>query len=326
MTLSRKQFLTLAGAAALVRPSLLQAQAQATIMSRIKYATLGAPDLAAVESAYTTYLGHTVVERSTVSETMATSWGTPNMVGRPFVLMRPMTGENVMIRAVETEATPGYKAMTTLGWNAFEIIVNDTDDLHTRLMDGSPFEHIGGPANLGGGSTIRASQYIGPAGEVLYFNSETGDREKSNLPLPGDDVGRTNIVILASKDLDETMPIYRAAFGLGQGFVMPTPNQLVAEAQELEEGAMFRLGFITLRERGNAIHFDEYTDGSAPRQASEGMLPQACAMVSFNVDNLDAVGADFVAEPITEYGGMRSAVFKGPAGELVELIEADRET
>lgn len=323
MTLSRKQFLTLAGAAAILRPGMLQAQAPATIMSRIKYATLGAPDLAATEEAYTKWLGHTVVERSTVSETMAKSWGTPKMAGRPFVLMRPMTGENVMIRAVETDATPGYKPMTTLGWNAFEIIVNDVDDLHTRLMDGSPFQHIGGPANLGGGSTIRASQYIGPAGEVLYFNCETGDRDKSNLPPPGEDVGRTNIVILASKDLDETMPIYRAAFGLGKGFVMPTGNELVAEAQGLGDDAMFRLGFITLRERGNAIHFDEYTDGSAPRKVADGMLPQACAIVSFNVDNLDAVDVDFVAEPITEYGGMRSAVFKGPAGELVELIEAD---
>lgn len=324
MTLSRKQFLTLAGAAALIRPGLLHAQAPATIMSRIKYATLGAPDLAATEEAYTKWLGHTVVERSTVSETMAKSWGTPKMAGRPFVLMRPMTGENVMIRAVETDAIPGYKPMTTLGWNAFEIIVNDVDDLHKRLMDGSPFQHIGGPANLGGGSTIRASQYIGPAGEVLYFNCETGDRDTSNLPPPGEDVGRTNIVILASKDLDETMPIYRAAFGLGQGFVMPTGNELVAEAQGLGDDAKFRLGFITLRERGNAIHFDEYTDGSGPRQTANGMLPQACAIVSFNVDNLDAVNADFVAEPITEYGGMRSAVFKGPAGELVELIEADR--
>lgn len=323
MTLSRKQFLTLAGAAALIRPGLGHAQAPATIMSRIKYATLGAPNLAAVEEAYTKWLGHTVVERSTVSEPIAKSWGTPNMVGRAFILMQPMTGEDVMIRAVETDALPGYRPMTTLGWNAFEIIVNDPDDLHQRLINGSPFAHIGGPENLGGGSTIRAAQYIGPAGEVLYFNSETGDREKSNLPLPGEDVGRTNIVILASKDLDETMPIYRAAFGLGQGFTMPTPNQLVAQAQELEDGAMFRLGFITLRERGNAIHFDEYTDGSAPRQATDGMLPQACAMVSFNVDNLDAVNADFIAEPITEYRG-RSAVFKGPAGELVELIEADR--
>jgi len=327
MTLSRKHFLSLAlgsaGAAALSRPGLAQAQAAATIMSRIKYATLGAPDLAAVEEAYTKWLGHTVVERSTVSETMAKSWGTPKMTGRPFVLMRPMSSEDVMIRAVETEPSPGYKPMTTLGWNAFEIIVDDVDDLHSRLMEDSPFEHIGGPENLGGGSSIRASQYIGPAGEVLYFNCETGDREASNLPLPGEDVGRTNIVILASKDLDETMPIYRAAFGLGQGFVMPTPNTLVADAQGLAGGAMFRLGFITLRERGNAIHFDEYTDGSAPRQAADGMLPQACAIVSFNVDNLDAVNADFIADPISEYQG-RSAVFKGPAGELVELIEADR--
>lgn len=324
MTLSRKQFLTLAGAAALIRPGMAGAQAPATIMSRIKYATLGAPDLAAVEEAYTKWLGHTVVERSTVSAAMANSWGTPKTAGRPFILMRPMTGEDVMIRAVETEPSMGYAPMTTLGWNAFELIVDDPDDLHKRLMDGSPFEHIGGPANLGGGSTVRAVQYVGPTGEVLYFNSETGDREKSNLPPPGEDVGRTNIVILASKDLDETMPIYRKAFGLGQGFVMPTPNQLVAEAQGLGDDAMFRLGFITLRERGNAIHFDEYTDGSTVRNAADGMLPQACAIVSFNVDNLDAVDADFIAEPITEYGGMRSAVFKGPAGELVELIEADR--
>lgn len=328
MTLSRKQFLTLAGAAALIRPGLrpskAQAQGQATIMSRIKYATLGAPDLAAVEEAYTKWLGHTVVERSTVSEEMANSWGTPNTAGRPFVLMRPMTGEDVMIRAVETEPSPGYAPMRTLGWTSFEIIVNDVDDLHTRLVDGSPFKHIGGPENLAGGSTIRASQYIGPAGEVLYFNCETGDRDASNLPPPGDDVGRTNIVILASKDLDVTMPIYRETFGLGQGFVMPTPNKIVAEAQELGDDAMFRLGFITMRERGNAIHFDEYTDGSDLRQTADGMLPQACAMVTFNVDSLDAVNADFIAEPITEYGGMRSAVFKGPAGELVELIEADR--
>ncbi|MBT4740863.1 MAG: hypothetical protein HOO09_10805, partial [Rhodospirillaceae bacterium] len=122
----------------------------------------------------------------------------------------------------------------------------------------------------------------------------------------------------------QRVPVYRKAFGLGQGFVMPSANHLVAEAQGLGDDAKFRLGFITLRERGNAIHFDEYTDGSAPRQTADGMLPQACAMVSFNVDNLDAVDADFVSEPITEYGGMRSAVFKGPAGELTELIEADR--
>ena len=48
------------------------------------------------------------------------------------------------------------------------------------------------------------------------------------------------------------------------------------------------------------------------------------AMTSFNIDNLDAVDIDFIAEPIVEYGSKRTATFVGPAGELTELIEEDR--
>ena len=324
MRLTRKQFLTLTGAAALTAPKATWAQDAATVMSRIKYATIGAPSVDAVERWYTTWLGYSVVEKSTVSAAMAASWGTPNAAGRPFVLMAPATGEDVLIRAVEIEPVEGYKAMTTWGWNSFEIIVNDVDDLHERLKT-SAFRHIGGPANLGGGtSPIRASQYIGPAEEVLYFNCETGDRSKSALPDPGDDVGRTNIVILASGNAEKTMGFYRSAFGLGQGFSMQTPIGVIARAQGLPEDHSFTLGIIRMRERGNAIEFDGYPAGTGPRPSVTGHLPPGNAMISFSVDDLDAVNADFIADPITEYGGKRSAVFTGAAGELVELIEEAR--
>lgn len=326
MKLSRRQTLAMTGAAMMTKPAMTWAQDSAPLMSRIKYSTIGAPDVDEVERYYTTWLGHTVVEKSTVSQRMANSWGTPASAGRPFVLMQPMTGEDVLIRAVETEPVDGYRAMTTWGWNAFEIIVNDVDDLHERLM-ASDFRHVGGPANLGGGtSSIRASQYVGPAEELLYFNCETGDRSQSNLPDPGEDVGRTNIVILASGDVNATMDFYRNAFGLGQGFVMPTPIGIVAEAQGLPADTTYQLGFITLRERGNAIEFDQYPPESnaGPRPTVNGHLPQGCAIVSFNVDNLDAINVDYIAEPITEYGARRSACFIGPAGELVELIEEER--
>jgi catechol 2,3-dioxygenase-like lactoylglutathione lyase family enzyme len=331
MTLSRKQFLTLtlagAGAAALVRPRFATAQQAAPNISRIKYVTIGAPDVDAVEAAYTGWLGHTTVERSQVSETMALSWGTPNMAGRPFVLMRPMTGEDVLIRAVETEAVDGYAPMKTIGWNAFEIICDDIDDLHARLIDGSPFEHIGGPANLGGGtSSIRAAQYVGPGGEVLYFNCETGDRSKSGLPDPGEDVGRTNIVILASHDVTATMDAYRQMFGMGQGFSRPQPIGVISEMQGLPADHSYVLGFNGLGEPGNAIEFDQYLEQFGPRPRAMGMLPQGNALVSFNVEDLDAVAADFFGAPIEEYGGRRSATFAGPAGELVELIEEKRRT
>ncbi len=325
MTLSRKQFLALAGAAA-VAPKIPLAQETSPILSRIKFSTIGAPSVDAVERYYTTWLGHKVVEKSTVSTPMANSWGAPNAAGRPFVLLQPATGEDVMIRAVEIEPVDGYKAMTTYGWNSFEIIVNDVDDLHERMQT-SAFRHIGGPANLGDGtSSVRASQYIGPAEEVLYFNCETGDRSASNLPDPGDDVGRTNIVILASGDVSATMDFYRNAFGLGQGFVMPTPIGIIAKAQGLPADTTYQLGFINLRERGNSIEFDGYPEnaGAGPRPRAPGHLPQGNAMITFNVDDLSAVAADFFTAPITEYGGKRSAAFMGPAGELVELIEEAR--
>ncbi len=323
MNLTRKQFLGMLGAALVTAPRIPRAQSAAPVISRIKYATIGAPSVDAVERLYTRWLGHSVVEKSHVSAAMANSWGTPNAAGRPFVLMRPVTGEDVLIRAVETEPVDDYKAMTTWGWNSFEIIVNDVDDLHARLKT-SPFRHIGGPANLGGGtSSIRAAQYIGPAEEVLYFNCETGDRSKSALPDPGDDVGRTNIVILAGPSVADTMAFYSAAFGLPEGRSFPTPVGIIAKAQGLPEDTVFTMGLSRLRERGNAIEFDQYPEGTGPRPRATGHLPPGNAMVTFNVDSLDAVNVDFIAKPITEYAG-RSAAFVGPTGELVELIEQPR--
>lgn len=338
MNLTRKQFLTLAGAvaltaprtplasvAALARPKKPKAEDPAApVISRIKYSTIGAPDVDAVERMYTSVLGYSVVEKSNVSAPMAKSWGAPNAAGRPFVLMRPATGEDVLIRAVEIEPVAGYKAMTTWGWNSFEIIVNDVDDLHERMLK-SEFRHIGGPANLGGGtSPIRASQYIGPAEEVLYFNCETGDRAKSQLPDPGDDVGRTNIFILAGPSVEKAMAFYSAAFGLPEGASFPTPIGVISRAQGLPEDTIFTMGFSRLRERGNAIEFDEYPEGTGPRPRADGHLPPGNAIATFNVDSLDAVNVDFIADPITEYRGSRSAAFIGPVGELVELIEQPR--
>ena len=324
MELARKQFLTLAGAAALTTPRTPWAQDAAPVISRIKYSTIGAPSVDAIEQWYTTWLGHTVVEKSTVSAAMAKSWGTLNAAGRPFVLMRPATGEDVLIRAVEIEPVDGYRAMTTWGWNSFEIIVNDVDDLHERLKT-STFRHIGGPANVGGAtSTVRAAQYIGPAEEVLYFNCETGNRSQSNLPDPGDDVGRANLMILATGNVEETMAFYGSAFSLPKGFSFPTPVDIIAKAQDLPEDTIFTMGMSRLREPGNTIEFDQYPEGTGPRPRAEGHLPPGNAMATFNVDSLDAVNVSYIADPITEYDGNRSATFVGPVGELVELIEQAR--
>ena len=124
-----------AAATAFAIPRTGQAQENNAILSRIKIATIGAADVDNVEEWYTTWLKYTVVERGTVDEAVARSWGTPNTAGRKFITLRSDAKDDVYIRAVEVNWVPGYKAITTLGWNAIEIIVDDIDTL-------VPFENL----------------------------------------------------------------------------------------------------------------------------------------------------------------------------------------
>lgn len=327
LDLSRKAFLTLSGAAAATAalPNTPFAQESKPLLSRIKMATIGAPSLDAVERLYTTWLHYSVRERSTVSAEMATSWGTPNTAGRPFILLQSAAKDDVYIRAVEVDPVPGYKAMTTWGWNAIEIIVDDVDALHAELKT-SPFTHLAGPANLyGGTSSIRAVQYAGPAQEVIYLTCETGDRSKSTLPVPRGSVDRPFIMVLAGNDIDAMETFYTKAFNFGDdGFRFTSTGGLISQMQGRPTDQVYNLGLIRLNEPGNNIELDEYPADTGPRPSADGQLPPGVAMTTFNIEDLDAPNLDFISAPITEYGGKRSAVFVGPTGELTELIEEKR--
>ena len=298
-------------------------------ISRLKMGTIGTAELEATEEAYTNWLGHNVLERGEVSEALAKSWGTPRMAGRPYVVMEPESGNDVFIRAVEINDVPGYKPMTTFGWNAFELIVDDIMALNEQLED-SPFEVIGEPASLGGNiASIWAMQVRGPGNEILYFNTETGDRSKSTLPIPESFVDRLNIAILAGADAKELAAFYTSKLqmqGRG-GFDMPVG--VISTAQGLPPETMYRLEMITAREGGNLIEIDGYPAGAATtRPVNDGELPPGNAMISFSIDDLGQADVDYLSDPISDdgiaYNGSKSGTFVGPAGELVELIEEKR--
>ena len=297
-------------------------------ISRLKMGTIGTAELEATEESYTNWLGYSVLERSEVSEALAKSWGTPRMTGRPYVVMEPESGNDVFIRAVEINAVPGYKPMTTFGWNAFEIIVDDILALNEQLVD-SPFEVVGEPASLGGSiASIWAMQVRGPGDEILYFNCETGDRSKSTLPIPDSFVDRLNIAILAGADAKELAAFYTSKLkmqGRG-GFDMPVG--VISRAQGLPADTMYRLEMITAREGGNLIEIDGYPASATARTVNDGELPPGNAMISFSTDALDQADVSYLSDPVTDdgiaYNGGRSGTFVGPAGELVELIEEKR--
>lgn len=324
---SRKHFLSLSGAAAAatVLPKHGGAQENPAILSRIKIATIGAPDLDTLEEWYTTWLKYEVIERGTVSDDVARSWGTPNTAGRRFITMQSDAKDDVYIRGVEIDPVPDYKAITTWGWNAIEIIVDDIDSLHETMIK-SPFRHIGGPAFLGGNNaSIKAAQYVGPAEDVIYLTCETGDRSTSPLPIPRGEVDRPFIMILSGPDIDEMESFYVEKFKMTyNSYRFTSTGGLISKMQGRPMDQQYNLGLIRCRERGNSIELDEYPADTGPRPTAQGQLPPGVAMTSFSIDNLDQAKVDFIAEPITQYGGLRTATFVGPTGELTELIEEPR--
>lgn len=300
------------------------AQEPTPLLTRIKMATIGAPDLAKVEQWYA-QLGYQVKERRTVSPAVAASWGAPKSAGKPFIQMCTEGSPDVCIRAVQIDPVPGYRAQTTLGWNAFEIIVDDLDKVYAKVK-ASPFKIIGEPKSLGGPfASIHAMQVLGPAEEVLYLTTEKGDREKSSLPVPKSLVDRPFILILAGTDVKQLSDFYGSMFNMKVRAQFDGPVTLVAKAQGLPPDHVFGLGLVRMAERGNNIELDGYPMSAKPRPHAEGQLPPGNAMATFNVNSLDGLKVKFIAPPAALYGPKgRAASYLGPAGEIAELIEEPR--
>lgn len=299
------------------------------LLLRIAATTVATPDLDASEADYARWLGYRTVERGIVDVVLAESWGTPAAAGARTCTMTPAGEGDVFMRLVETPAVPGYRPLTTFGWNAFEIIVDDVHALAARLA-GSGFAHLGGPRALQFMPSIVAMQVAGRGGECLYFTMESGDRAASILPPPSGFVGRTFIVVAAGEDFSRMLRWYVDRFALRERPVRQSKIGIIQEAQGLDADQTIELSAIGMHERGNLVELDGYPTGpgriAGPRPCAPGHLPPGNAMVSIEIADLEPHVALALAPPAARndavYGGRRACTLLGPAGELIELIEA----
>jgi len=299
------------------------------LLHRIRVVTTTTPDLDESVSLYADWLGMKVRASGPVEPSTARSWGAETAAGRRFALVSSDGAPDVMIRFVEGPPHPGYRPMTTFGWNSWEIIVDDPYRLHDERLVASPFRVIGAPHPLDAIPSIHATQVVGSAGEVLYLTAEMGDRSDSLLPLPGAFVGRPFIVVVSGPDVTALRDWYASTFRLEHRPVKDRKVDLLVEALGLPDGALLPLTTCKLGQHGNLIEFDGYPARAANlrghRTSPRGELPPGNAMASFGVSSLDEFDLDWLAPPTAlpgpEYGGRRAATARGPAGELIELIE-----
>lgn len=293
------------------------------MLQSILIVTITTSDLSKVEQAYTQFLNYQVVERSSVSETLAAVWGAPQTAGRRFTLMQPESGEPVFLRFVESKPLPDYQPLRTVGWNSAELLVTDPDDLATKLAD-SPFKIIGQPKNLAANEHVRAMQVIGPAREVLYLTRIVPGTTGFDLGSAKSFVDRVFIVVLGGNKLEAMCEFYSTRLKTPVTNAFSTTVTVLNKAYQLPADHQTPLALVQMPVNF-LIELDEYPADAIQRPQHNGELPPAQAMVSFVVESLDQFDLSFFKAPTVlpepPYNGRRVAVTTGAAGELIELIE-----
>lgn len=283
-------------------------------LGTIRAVTTCVTDLARIERVYGEMLGYKAVDRGTVPEAVAIGWGAPKVRGRRYLTLAPESGEACNLRFVESDQAKGWSALTTHGWNATEIVVQDVDALHARIAASPDFEIIGPIMPLGRYTMIRAMQVLGPAGECLYF-TQVGPGSGLTLAPALSFVGRVFIVVAGGPDLKALFSTYER-FDNTVDPPVKTPVRVVARANGLDSETLIEHGMIRLP-GGTNIELDGYPPQTRPRALSPGDLPPGMAMVSFDVPSLSGSTA-----PALLPSGGRSRTLMGAAGEWIELVES----
>jgi hypothetical protein len=290
--------------------------------------TLCAPDLGAMEQAYTRVLNYTVVERGVVSSELSKTWAAPKMSGRGYIMLRPASQANIYLRVIQEDAVGGYRPMSTYGWNATEILVQDPDALAELMRSpGSGFEVVGEPRPLGPSSPIRAMQAVGPAREVLYLTRVP--EGSAQMQSARTFVDRPFIIILGNRDLGATTKFLHERLGIDSGNTVQARMTVLNRAFGLNIETTHPLAMARISPQ-YAIELDQYPDGATDRPHAAGELPPAMALVSFETDSLEAVKGELLAPPLrirqAPYSGRRVGTIRGASGELIELVESESKT
>jgi catechol 2,3-dioxygenase-like lactoylglutathione lyase family enzyme len=283
--------------------------------------TVACADLDHSLDLYRRYLGYEVVETGLLPAAVGRLWQRPALQGRRYALALPEGQGSTYFRFVESKADPSYLPFRHMGWNAAELMVQNTDACAARLQ-GSPFEVIGPPANLSFSDNIRAMQMLGPSGESLYLTSFKEKMAIFDTPDANCFIDRTFIVIVGGPSVAALNEFYSKHLGVAKADVIPSVISVLSKAHGLPLNSRHDLAAMTLNGQ-SFIEADTMPAGTLPRSARGDELPPAIAMVSFGVDALPATA--FLAPPATltmaPYAGRRAAVCTGAGGELIELIE-----
>jgi len=293
-------------------------------MKLIRAATITVANVKAAAALYAEWLDYSVVEEGVVEADLAASWGSPESAGEPYAVLRPASGADNYIRFVGGKPVPGYKPLTTFGWQAIEICIQDVHAVNER-MERSPFKIIGPPKEIPGLPTIHPMQVMGPEGEVVYLTHIKGDLPDYDLPRAASFIDKLFILVLGGSDMQGTKAWFANTLGLKAGRDMDIVYTMLNDSFSLPDTTTHTLCTM-IHERDCFLELDQFPAAATPRPQHEGALPPGFAMGTFKHPDFDGIKGDWITPPVARssvvYAGGRVGTLRDPDGTLVEVVEA----
>ncbi len=303
-----------------------------TLVSEIAAGTVAVPDVAAQVDAFREWFKYVEYWRGTVPQSLADFWGAPAVAGQPAAVVGPRGVNAGFFRFVELgsdfKRIPLY---STLGWVALEIRARDVDALVSELA-GSPFEHVGGPADLKFGDmpvTLRAAQFRGLEGEPLIFTEDL-KYDRSNVLGEGN-AGPLFIQTLAVHPYAPARDFYLQRLKMKLSLEVSYSMRNVIRALGLSDEQQLTMSAVRTTDYCS-IELDEYPPEVTQRPTAAGSLPPAVCMCSHATRHLDQVAtalqeeglafSRLEANPIAPHEGARLLFARGHSGERLEFVEA----
>lgn len=295
----------------------------------MRAATLSVADLERSIRLYCDWLDYSVEERGTIDGALAESWGAPESHGARYAALRPASGHDIFIRFVENRPHADFRALTTFGWSAIEICVEDVLAVNERMLE-SPFEIIGPPRELDGLPAIYPMQVKGPDEEIVYLTQIRDDLPEFDLPRADSPIDRLFILVMACSDMNASLDWMAEhldiAIGRDELVIVYT---MLAKAFGLPEKDPHTISTM-VHGKDVFLELDQMPPQATLRPGYEGTLPQGVAIGSFWVPDFDDIDSrntgGWIAPPSPHdsciYGGKRKGTLRAPDGTLVEVVEA----
>lgn len=292
------------------------------MFNRAYAVTIIVNNLSETENAYREYFDYQTVHKSSVTQETAALWGTPAMTGKPILVMQPASGDKFFLRFIESTPVEGYIPLTTAGWNATELLVQDPDILAEQLQD-SPFTIIGMPRDLSKDGHVRAMQVVGPSGEVIYLTRISGKRINMYSSAQAK-VDRAFILTIGTNNFDETIEFYGERFEHNVLSFGKTTIRVISKAMQLDAETLYPMKIAQIGNQQN-IEIEGYPVPARNKPRHTDELPPGMSLVTIEVSSLEALELNWQSPPQRVddefYQNALAATCVGPAGEWLEFIE-----